>query len=48
MKVGKKTKEKKEAFYILGYRLEFIIKIWPFEKIKILPNLANLVFFFFL
>jgi hypothetical protein len=34
-----------ESFYILGYLLELIIKIWRFEK-KILQNLANLGQFF--
>jgi len=43
MKVGKK---KKKSFYILGYQLELVIKIWRFET-KILPNLANLGLFFF-
>jgi hypothetical protein len=41
MKVGK---EKTESFYVLGYLLELIIKIWQFEK-KI-QNLANLGLFF--
>jgi hypothetical protein len=28
MKVGKKKKKKTESFYILGYLMELIIKIW--------------------
>jgi hypothetical protein len=34
-------KQKSESFYILGYLLELIIKIWQFGN-TILPNLANL------
>jgi hypothetical protein len=33
--------EKIKSFYILGYLLELIVKIWRFEKKKLFQNLVN-------
>jgi hypothetical protein len=45
MKVGPKKKKtfpkKKKSFYILGYLLELIIKIWQFGKNK--KNLRGMI-----
>jgi len=37
---------KKDSFYILGYLLELIIKLWEFGKI-VLQNLVNLGHLFY-
>jgi hypothetical protein len=48
MKVGKKKKKKTESFYILGYLMELIMKIWCSGKLFFeIWRIGSFFFFFF-